>query len=340
MNRLLSVFLVLLVLFFVVPIVTVDKLVTDGTYTLNSGETLHGGLVMTAGDVTIAEGARVVGGVFKSSGVLTVNGEIGGGILSTSGEVRLGPSAVVGGHVKVLSVPYTQPEGARVENSATADVAGWLGAEMGAALKLLVLAAIILYRPAILGMRPVPGAPKQVLAAQPTLALAAGLLLIAVGVFLPLNVLEISVSAGMWAAILIGAGLLLIVMTAVRTDRDTGVLLPAGVLTVAGLVLLYQAVTGHWESWVYAWALVLPAGIGAGQMLAGWWSKQPRLEHTGMRVAAAGVVLFVLAAAYFEGVVRVSAGAAALVASLLMVSAGFYLIFGGGPRPGGRPAGA
>ncbi|WP_269848634.1 hypothetical protein [Methanosarcina horonobensis] len=36
-----------------------------------------------------------------------------------------------------------------------------------------------------------------------------------------------------------------------------------------GLVLFYQYGTGDWESWVYAWTLIFPAGPGLGQLSYG-----------------------------------------------------------------------
>src|SRR5687768_15584152 len=114
MKPLLTALLVILAIFFIVPVVTVDRVFTEGRHTIQSGQTIRGGLIITEGEVTVEEGARVDGGVFISSGVLNVNGEIGGAIFSISGDVRLGPRAVVGGHITVTSVPFEEPADARI----------------------------------------------------------------------------------------------------------------------------------------------------------------------------------------------------------------------------------
>ncbi len=51
--------------------------VTNGLYTLHSGETLPGNLVITSGQVTLEQNSRVNGSVFMTSGNLDANGEIG-----------------------------------------------------------------------------------------------------------------------------------------------------------------------------------------------------------------------------------------------------------------------
>ena len=66
-----------------------------------------------------------------------------------------------------------------------------------------------------------------------------------------------------------------------------------------GLVLFYQNVTGRFESWPYAWGLIVTA-VGIGLALAGRLQANPKLQHDGQRLATIGLVLFVAFGALFE----------------------------------------
>jgi cytoskeletal protein CcmA (bactofilin family) len=87
---------------------------TSGDYTLKSGQTLSGNLVLTSGNAILEEDTRVTGNVIMTSGDLLANGEIEGGILLFSGDVTLGPEAVVHGDIRGTSGDVVQLEGAQV----------------------------------------------------------------------------------------------------------------------------------------------------------------------------------------------------------------------------------
>ncbi len=87
---------------------------TSGDYTLDSGQTLRGNLVITSGNATLEEDSRVTGDVLMTSGNLRADGEIKGNIILFSGEVSLGPAAIVYGDIKGTSGEVQQAEGAQV----------------------------------------------------------------------------------------------------------------------------------------------------------------------------------------------------------------------------------
>ena len=95
---------------------------TSGNYVLESGKTLRGDLMITSGLATLEEGSRVTGSVIMTSGVLNANGEIDGDIVLTSGNVNLGPEAVVHGDIRGTSGNVSQAEGARVEGRVSTNV--------------------------------------------------------------------------------------------------------------------------------------------------------------------------------------------------------------------------
>lgn len=88
---------------------------TNGGYTLRSGETLRGMLIVTSGTTTLEEGSRVTGDVYMTSGVLNVHGRIDGDIIFTSGEVNLAPTSVLNGDAKGTSGGVHVEDGAQVK---------------------------------------------------------------------------------------------------------------------------------------------------------------------------------------------------------------------------------
>lgn len=87
---------------------------TSGGYTLESGRTLRGNLVITSGVATLEEGSRVTGNVLMTSGNLQVDGEIDGDIVMFSGNISLGPEAIVHGDIRGTSGTVQPAEGAQV----------------------------------------------------------------------------------------------------------------------------------------------------------------------------------------------------------------------------------
>jgi hypothetical protein len=74
---------------------------------------------------------------------------------------------------------------------------------------------------------------------------------------------------------------------------------------VTGVVLEVQALTGDWQSWSYAWALVAPGGVGLGLVLAGARERSGRVRTVGAVLLAAGAVLFTVAEWFFVRVAGV-----------------------------------
>ena len=110
--------LVLLVLFTLLVSGCAAKVVDSGEFTLQSEEILRGNLEISSGEVTLEEGSRVTGDVTIMSGKLFANGEIDGDIVMTSGDVYLGPTAVVHGGAKNTSGNGHRTEGSRIERQA------------------------------------------------------------------------------------------------------------------------------------------------------------------------------------------------------------------------------
>jgi len=69
-----------------------------------------------------------------------------------------------------------------------------------------------------------------------------------------------------WPLVIVGVGLALLVIGLVL--GAPGMAVPACIVGGIGALLYWQNVTGHWESWAYAWALI-PGFVGVGVLLAG-----------------------------------------------------------------------
>jgi hypothetical protein len=123
-----------------------------------------------------------------------------------------------------------------------------------------------------------------------------------------------------------------------------GLAVPGCVVTAAGLVLLFDNATGQWQTWAYAWALIVPAALGVGLWLHGQWSGQPACAARARRLAESGLVLFAGLAAFFELVLNLSgafgAGIARYALPALLIALGAYLLLrrGGGLARPGSPA--
>jgi hypothetical protein len=102
-----------------------------------------------------------------------------------------------------------------------------------------------------------------------------------------------------------------------------------GVVTMAGLVLLVQNATDRFETWAYAWTLLL-VGAGIGRWLVGVVRGRHNLSASGGWLIAGGLAAFVVLAVFFEVVIGVggrpvgSGGRYGLAA--LLILAGLVLL--------------
>jgi hypothetical protein len=109
-----------------------------------------------------------------------------------------------------------------------------------------------------------------------------------------------------WPFFIIVPGVaLLVVALAGRGVVGEGLAIAGSIVTVTGLILLYQNTTDHFESWAYAWALIFPGAVGSGMILYGLTANRPGNVRVGSRLVGIGVVLFLLGAAFFEGVIGI-----------------------------------
>ena len=133
-----------------------------------------------------------------------------------------------------------------------------------------------------------------------------GVLLVVVGlVFLVGQQLNVDVTYVGWPLFVIGPGLALLAL-GLTQRHGRGLTIAGSIVTIVGLVLLYQNATDHWESWAYAWALVGPGGSGLGMLLYGARSGDSGLARAGFWQVVTAIGLFAAGFIFFEGIIGIS----------------------------------
>jgi hypothetical protein len=157
------------------------------------------------------------------------------------------------------------------------------------------------------------------------MTLAIGVLLILGGAaVLAVRQLGLDVGAAGWPLFVIVPGIVLFVVALVVGGRPgTGFAVGGSVTTVTGLILAFQNQTGLYATWAYAWALVAPGGIGLGLFVYGSLTRQRELALGGLWTLLTGLVIFIVAAFFFESIIGLSGdrieGLDALLAAAVMV---------------------
>lgn len=158
---------------------------------------------------------------------------------------------------------------------------------------------------------------------------ALGIVLVVVGIFaLVVVVSGVDLTQYGWPLFVIIPGLTLLVVGFFGVGAVATV--PGGIVTVLGLVLAYQSSTGDWPSWAYAWALVVPGGVGLGMYLQALHDRDQHSLRTGRSLMFVGVLIFIIGFVFFESILGISGrdygivGKAAL--PLLLIIIGLILL--------------
>lgn len=159
-----------------------------------------------------------------------------------------------------------------------------------------------------------------------------GLLLVLAGVALLLaQFVHLDLGQYGWPLFVIVPGVaLLIIAVSSRGFAGEGLAILGSILTVTGLILLFQNATDHFESWAYAWALVFPGAVGIGMIIYGTYAGRSGNVRAGGRLLSISLVLFLLGAAFFEGVIGIGGyhfgQSAGVVAGAIIIAVGALLL--------------
>lgn len=132
-----------------------------------------------------------------------------------------------------------------------------------------------------------------------------------------------------WPVFVLLPGFALIAFSLLASeDSGEGLAISGGILSMIGLLLLYQNTTNHWESWAYAWALVAPTGIGLSQIFYGNMKDKDHLVETGTKLVRLGMAIFLVGAFFFEFIIGISGiGMGRFGWPILLIAIGAYILF-------------
>jgi hypothetical protein len=103
-----------------------------------------------------------------------------------------------------------------------------------------------------------------------------------------------------WPLIFPAIGLMFFLGMLLGGKETSGLAVPGSIMVMLGLIFFYQNVTGNWESWAYAWALI-PLSVGIGTVIHGSMSDDSKVRTDGLRLLRIGVIMFVIGFVFFEG---------------------------------------
>jgi len=158
--------------------------------------------------------------------------------------------------------------------------------------------------------------------------LVLGAVLVVLGaLFLVAALLGAGVWRVVWPFLIIVPGLVFFLMMVVAGKEAGALAIPGSMITITGLILLYQSLSHHWVSWAYLWTLVSPTGVGVGLLVWGLWSGRESITRAGWIVAKVGFALFVVFGLFFELILNISgSGMARLLWPVLVILFGLYLV--------------
>lgn len=133
-----------------------------------------------------------------------------------------------------------------------------------------------------------------------------------------------------WPLFIIVPGVAMLAFAFLGRGAWAGLAVPGSIVTTVGLILLIQSVTGTFETWAYAWGLVL-ASVGFGSFLHGALNDDVEQQRSSLRLTWLGLGLFAAFGIFFE--LLIFGGAAGWIWSyglpIALIAAGALLLLRG-----------
>lgn len=155
-----------------------------------------------------------------------------------------------------------------------------------------------------------------------------GILLIALGALFLLAQFG-QLGAYLWPMFVIAPGVGLLVWAFMGGKDAAGLAVPGSIVTMVGTILLIQALTGRFDTWAYAWGLIV-AAVGVGGWLYGTLADKEKEVRDGLRTATIGLVMFAAFGVFFEFVIGIGGGPSRVgtwLVPLLLIGSGVYLLY-------------
>jgi len=150
-----------------------------------------------------------------------------------------------------------------------------------------------------------PTLPPRSRSGSPGAAVLGGALIVLGLIFFAGQQLNIDIGKAAWPFYVIAPGLALATL-GLTQRRGSGLTIAGSVVTIVGLVLLYQNATDRFESWAYAWVLVGPGGTGIGKLLYGTRSGDGKMARDGFWTTLTALGIFAVGLVFFEGIIGIS----------------------------------
>ncbi len=156
--------------------------------------------------------------------------------------------------------------------------------------------------------------------------MVAGIILIGIGVLFLLGQI-FSGSAFwhfFWPFAVIGFGALFFVAMLVGGKQMAFMAIPGSIVTVSGLMLLFQNLTADWVSWSYGWTVTI-FSVGLGIFLMGTYEDNAHRRQAGINVMKVGAILFVIFGIFF-GTIFSFFGPRQYFLPAMLILLGVYLV--------------
>ncbi len=135
-----------------------------------------------------------------------------------------------------------------------------------------------------------------------------GIILIALGLLGLLDqFFDIRFGRFVWPFFILVPGVVMILLALWKDDTSgEPFVMLSSLITMTGLLLFYQNLTGHWASWAYAWTLIAPTAVGLGQWLYGTLNVRLGMIKAGKDLVSIGLIMFGVGFAFFELLLNIS----------------------------------
>lgn len=134
---------------------------------------------------------------------------------------------------------------------------------------------------------------------------ALGVVLVVLGLFaLVIALTGFDLTENGWPLFILIPGLTLLVAGFV--SFGSAATIPGGIVTMLGVVLAVTNSTGHWAVLAYAWALVVPFGVGLGIYLQALRDRDQHALRTGRTLLFVGFMIFLIGFVLFESILGIS----------------------------------
>lgn len=126
----------------------------------------------------------------------------------------------------------------------------------------------------------------------------------------------------LWPFLIIGFGALFFLAMFAGGRQTAAFAIPGSIIGGLGLILLFQNITGRWESMSYFWALIIMF-VGLGIYIMGWYGGDANQRRSGFGVMKVGFILFIIFGAFFE---MIFSSFGNLIFPVLLILLGLYLV--------------